>query len=361
MNLPPVLTLLSVLGALASTLLGCAAPDSTTSDPVGGPSHGGINGGGGIGVLCPSGLRVLDLYEAEEVHGLSVPSRFASLDEALGAFGVALVRHQAADTPAALEYWTPEKIAEQTRREIVDRFAFLPAGERLAFTGDATLPKLAPGCRFVQIARFEGAKSWDRIVQVDREYWSRLDFANQAALAYHEWIYWEAKRGGARTSDETRLMLGRVFAGVAGEPLFAPVYAAPERIWCGAGGGSGARPAAPGAPPQPVFDLYAIDETRDGVRGLGIYFLQFNGLYRLSRTSAFFPGATLAQMAASRLPELEASVLDLSSSGGRTWRFSIRSLSGINSVGPLTHVEVRASDAGSPLPGFSFGFCNWRR
>lgn len=242
---------------------------------------GWSSGGGGKGVLCDGKLEVLDLWEAEHLYHLRPRPAAPDFMGNLKAFN-ALTGRYFEDNPRdiRLPNYADQLLANE-RAWVLDRFEEIPPGSTLPVTRDATLPKIPPGCSFVQIA----INTQDDKYYRDPRLWKLLSPMGRAALVMHETIYREARDYGARTSDQIRRLIGLIFAHRPPEAIFKPLWSAPQIAHCLAGG--------PGTWPHGDFEFRAIDETREGRRGLGIYFETFQTSWPMGRVSAFIPGASL--------------------------------------------------------------------
>jgi hypothetical protein len=237
--------------------------------------RGGMESGGGKGVLCGTHLRVLDLYEIEAVHGGVVSKKYKDLDSNLAVYGTDLAVYRNDSYIDPLDSTVRQSVLTFIKNEIFPKFSDIPVGNQLPLTSDATLPQLPMGCQVLQIAIYAN----DGMIYRDRHLWDMLDIQNQAALILHEGIYHEAKKQGAQTSDQTRLIVGLAFTEKLPEPMLKPIWsAAAPRVWCGTDKTS---------PTQ--FEFFAINESRSGQQGIGIYFINFQGALPMERFSAFVP------------------------------------------------------------------------
>ncbi|HEY8269952.1 MAG TPA: hypothetical protein VIG33_03630 [Pseudobdellovibrionaceae bacterium] len=244
-------------------------------------AHGGMEGGGGKGVLCGTQVRVLDLYEAETIHHLPIPTSQNDLDANVAHHALALGYYQSETGFDQNNASYKELIFNFYKQEVIDKFSDIAPGTRLPFTPDATLPNLPSGCSFVQIALYAD----DGVLYRDRYYWDRLTIQDQAALILHEGIYRGRRLQGELMSDETRYIVGLTFARQLPEPIFKPMWNAPGSWWCGTKD-----------PMTERFELYAINESRNGKSGLGIYFVTFKNYFQYERTSAFVPGIAIRDL-----------------------------------------------------------------
>jgi len=237
--------------------------------------HGGMEGGGGKGVMCGTHLRVLDLYEIEAVHGGVISQKYKDLDSNLAVYGSDLAAYRNDSYIDPSDSTIRRSILASIKKEILPKFSDIPMGNQLPLTPDATLPQLPVGCQVLQIAIYAN----DGKIYRDRYLWDMLDVQNQAALILHEGIYHEAKKQGAQTSDQTRLIVGLAFTEKLPEPMLKPIWsAASPRVWCGTDRNS---------PVQ--FEFFSINESRNGQQGIGIYFINFRSVLPMERFSAFVP------------------------------------------------------------------------
>jgi hypothetical protein len=224
-----------------------------------------MEGGGGKGVLCSNGLRTLDLYEAEKIRHLLLSPAFHDVDAYLEQYGVDLSAYSSDSKfdPSDLnDAWKRKYILDFIKRWIEPKFVDIPSGDHLPATPDATLPTIPSGCSFVQIAIY----SDDGKIYRDVSFWNQLDARNQAALILHEFGYHFARARGALNSDKIRYLIGLTFAQKLPESVLKPIWNARQVLWCGTG-----EPEMIGAPFDPNgYELFGVDESRDGVQGLGM-------------------------------------------------------------------------------------------
>jgi hypothetical protein len=257
---------------------------ATTASAV----QGTKDGGGGKGVLCDGRLRVLDIYEAEEIRHLPAGKTFTDTEQNLRIYGTRVVREL---WPVAL----PDELADYLNTQMLSRVSLspIPAGARLPLTHDATVPPLPSNCVEVQIAVISEQEVTpvygDPVVHVDSEYWNMLDPYNQAALMLHESIYRYLRSSeGVALSDDTRMLIGTLMSETSRKPMFEPIWNNPsDLLICNVklkqADRSGKR----------QYELYGVEERRRGQKGLAIYFRTLDGLTMLGRTQAFIPGASL--------------------------------------------------------------------
>ncbi len=324
---------------LATGLLACQQSSSNPSAqgaPLTASMTGGVDGGGGKGVLCGSSLMTLDLFEAR-LHGLHPQARETQLNENLKFFGMELAQHLAESLDGLQDPQIPELILKEMNQAVVARFRDLPPGQRLPLTNDATVPPLPDNCSIVQIAVY----SQDGVIHRDAQYWNQLSLVEQTALILHEWIYHRARQYGALNSDESRKVIGMIFSGKNPEPLLSPFWAAGKKFWCGAGKQNSA---------QKLYEIFGVEEVRNGTPGIALYFRAFQSVYLASRTSAFLPGLTRDQFLSLNFQPMTVKVRN--ELMNTEWNFEIGPDAGFSSG-----YSLRAFANGEMSPEYSQGFC----
>jgi hypothetical protein len=302
---------------------------------------GGMEGGGGKGILCQSAsglsVRTLDLWEAENILGFKPIGNPINLDQNLENFGLALWKHRAVRPADFMRPDMPTQIRHLLEGTIIRSFSFIPKGQRLPLTSDATIPPLPPKCEVVQIAIYKP----DNSIQVDREYWDRLDAQEKAALVLHEYIYHQARNSGSLDSNESRHVVALIFTGNNPEPMFSPLWSANQYLTCHAEEPQGDHAI-------PTYQMYAVDETRNGVDGVALYFGELNGVTFSTRTSAFFSELKTQQLKDENFGA--ASSKAMNSFFNKSWPLTIEG----QGNGLVIHVN------GETKPK-SVGWCSWGR
>jgi hypothetical protein len=290
---------------------------------------GADGGGGGKGVLCNGKLRLLEVYEAEELHHLHVSQGELDSKAALKKYWPKLNQYFKEDSSDFSLLWNygPENSRipawEQMDRYVDKRIVDIPEGEHLPLSHDATLPKLRPGCKIVQILELEIPhlgpfdNDWQGPnvkIKRDLRYWNMLDGENQALLRLHELLYSvQGIRNRARpdaNSDDIRRIMGLIASGETPTPMGTVVGTAQERrytcrdghhvtpasneILCGASPAGFNRKTQSNVD-QEAFSYKVVAEKRNGQAGLGLYFRVVNGVRKVSEATAFLPGLTLKQ------------------------------------------------------------------
>lgn len=175
-------------------------------------SIGGMEGGGGKGVVCRDSdghiksAEVLDLYEARVQYQLMIPvSTKPYMLQAIEAISP-LKR-----TIVAFDYDAIVKSIYD-----IDRVKnVLPPGTKLQDVDDA-FPVILPGknCALEQFANYYN----DSNILIDGEIWQALDAQGKAALVVHEAIYRFMRTYGAKNSQKARINVGHLFAQTSLEP-----------------------------------------------------------------------------------------------------------------------------------------------
>lgn len=302
---------------------------------------GGVDGGGGTGVMCGDQVSTLDLFEAQS-SGLDLQTVSDDLDENIKYFGAKVSLHFAlesgpADIPTPGIQSRADFMLKVMKKEIVSKFRDIPDNQRLAFFSDATLPSLPTNCHFVQLAYYDDGTN---TLYRDPRYWSKMDVRNQTALIIHEYVYRRARRFKIKNSDETRKLIGHFFSLQPLEPLLSPLWNLKDNLWCTFG--------SPGR--TDLFEFYGKEETRGGQLGVAFYFDLFKNIFLTTRMSAFFPGYTLDQFTGGHFQKNTGS-LAIQRMVSRDWviEFSKDYESAMSGF--------RAYSKNSEIPRFSAGGC----
>lgn len=291
---------------------------------------GVISGGGGKGVKCGDQVTTLDLWEAVEIHGLQLEMELGNLDNELIYHAYGYLKQTQPDWNKLMNVSSQEILAA-VKKEIFDKQMFIPQGQRLSFTNDATLPVLKPGCEFIQIAVYAD----DGKIYFDREYWELLKPQAQASLIFHELAYLVSRRFGTLNSDEARTVIGKIFSTSAIIPNFPDSNG--RRAWCGAGGGQNR---------AETFEIYFYEEIQNGVSGVGAYFFALKNEYMLTQTYGFLPNVSLDQIGRGQFPSLQIPI-----------RNTTRKTSMTFEIGRGRSPFVRAWKSGDAVPVESWAVC----
>jgi hypothetical protein len=363
---------------------------------------GADGGGGGKGVLCNGKLRILDVYEAEEIHHLHVPQGALEEKAALEKYWAKLINYfqeSSSDFPMLWDY-APGSNARLPARwqmeQLVDkRMLDLPEGEHLPLSQDATLPKLKPGCKIVQILEldiphlgpFDNDWQGPNVkIKRDLTYWNMLDGENKALLRLHELTYnVQGIKNKARpnaNSDDIRRLLGLVASDKTPAPMGTVIGEQPERHFGCRDGHHVAPPssdiqcrAAPAGfdrtkgehVDQEAFKYKAVAETRNGQAGVGLYFTTESGVRKVAETSAFIPGMTLKQFSRQAFQNKPVRILTTAKGvvTDELFNVEIHFGYGAKDFPYMTEqdkqwehpISIRAWHKGEKPPPFSFGEC----
>lgn len=302
---------------------------------------GGMEGGGGKGVLCGNTVRLLDLYEGQ-LAGYPAPTSSGNFDQDFRNYVYKLSRQLSTpgvdvDAPGYLDGAVAD--AKQVLSQVID----IPGGQTLDFTNDATLPKIPSDCSFVQVAvNYVVQTSNDFSISVyrDKSLWDKMPMIDQIALMMHEYTYWQARVFGQTSSDDTRPMIARMFSGLDTYEMFSPIWKLSPTIWCSGNDQAG----------TDAWTVYAAPEAENGVSGTGFYFQFVKGELMSSRSRAFFPGLNpmdLVNVYFSTSAAAEANNVVLN----RKWLVEMQ-----RSAGNTLGLRITLQGAQSS-PDFSNGFC----
>lgn len=211
-----------VIGTLLIGLLGSSV----------GFAHGGMHGGGGIGVRCNGKLELLDLFEARQ-QGFKLIKEPTSNHKAIELAAQKLTEH----------FWNPETIPFKEAQDMV-RDTFITAiykgsgavqtvnedgsikeyplvsVAQLPLSNDTGLITLPTGCQLEQIIFFDDQEQNIIVIKSKLNELSRLD---RMALVIHEVAYLQYRMGPMNvndpywgkdrmiTSQETREFVARLF------------------------------------------------------------------------------------------------------------------------------------------------------
>jgi len=253
-------------------------------------SYGGMESGGGIGVLCKNGpnetLQLLDIWEAENVYQFGTPKDHGSIDRNV-------TQWEREWTEAQGGIYDPHlyDIKKQVTR------IFVPVSI-ISLTNDfSTWRALPVNCQYIQIAKFidppNGTKLedlWDKSkIQIVMSLYRKLDNVNKAALLLHEFNYF-----GIRFQANGRAL---------------PFGSDDARIWVAAEATGNSKLVAPMAPASTVCNFtidgsnefihhfYAQNEFNyDGIRGVRFYFAWINGYVLPLKATFFVPGLSEADL-----------------------------------------------------------------
>jgi len=168
---------------------------------------GGVDGGGGKGVVCRNDqnqitkAEVLDIYEGRVQYGHTVQSSSDS------------IMSQAEE---AIRYISKgrSKIFQDSVLQMANfinlRKRILPDGTGLEDINDSHHVIVPKGCKVEQLANFTKQNQ----ILIDGEIWKSLDNTNKAALLVHEALYKWFRNYGATNSIRARKFVSLGFMGI---------------------------------------------------------------------------------------------------------------------------------------------------
>lgn len=303
--------------------------------------RGGMEGGGGKGVLCGTNLRVLDIYEAEEVYHLKPVQKYSTIQDNVFHYGDPLARYWSIGSKEANDPKLPQEFMSALQEDVLDIFSDIQTGTTLPTTNDATLPKLPPDCSVVQIAVYSDKAG--RIYR-DRNLWDKLDAYNQTALILHEIYYHAAREINATLSDDTRRLIGLTMFNQLPEPLWKPLWDQKSILDCSAGDNFFSDS------PKISLALQGKDDIQNGQSGVLFISNILDGQLSVFRVTGFIPGATMNQVASSPSGKWLSVLTDQLT--GQTWNLELNTNNNL--------VNARAWKTGEVTPAFKSGVCDFQ-
>jgi hypothetical protein len=303
----------------------------TGGKPAAAGALGTSNGGGGKGVQCGSSLMVLDLYEAG-LRGKPLLRAYPTYDENVAVYGAAVGNFMNDPTGILI---TGDIVRQAMKEHFDPKIKYVPYGQRLPATQDASLPVLPANCQFVQIAIWEKNDE----IKIDRELWERLPPQHQAALALHELIYLADRKNGANTSDESRFVIADIFTNPAPRARMGPFLSNTDRVMCFAGGGDSQ---------TPKFEFFAYGEIRNSARGVGFYFRSVADNYMMALTEGFLANMRTEDLIGEQKFIAGTKISNVARAG--FWNLEFQTYDSGNLL-------VRAWKDGASRPEYSNGYC----
>jgi hypothetical protein len=334
---------LLILGT-AIFLAACSGNPSALVPNAAAQSEGAGSSGGGKGVLCHGSLRTLDLYEAEEIYHLPIPQLFNDLDSNLTEYGTRLKYYLTNEPFDVTDLTIRAGVLADMKTEIISLIQDIPTGTTLPSTNDATLPVLEAGCSVVQIAVYDDAAN---IIKRNLTLWNQLSIADQTALLLHESLYKDAREMNAKTSDDTRRIIGLTLSDQVLDAELKPILGKPH-LGCFSFDSAGNHFGA---------GFYVVADFQQGTPGVSLYFQFLNNTFVLGRTSIFLPNVTLDSFRSGPFPVVDVhtpeAIFD------RDWEIKISSASTNNVPSPtaLPEFQIQAQAVGSPIMVPSAGIC----
>jgi hypothetical protein len=242
--------------------------------------EGGMEGGGGIGVQCGNKLRTLDVYEAEEIYNVPTAKKFSTVTENLDIYGYPLAEYYA-NRIEEIQDGTVKSEFNDDIQYIQTLFSDISNGKTLKLSKDATLPKIPSTCTFKQIAFYDDNK--EKIFR-DPKLWAMLDSHGKASLILHEYYYAAARGVNAKTSDDTRRLIGLAMFGKLPEPLHKRLWGkADDQILTCTGGDQEEGPSGHST-------FHAYNDMKNGVAGVTLLFEVINDTFVSFLHEAFVAG-----------------------------------------------------------------------
>ncbi|WP_374077014.1 hypothetical protein [Bdellovibrio bacteriovorus] len=161
---------------------------------------GGVDGGGGKGIVCRDAQGViqsaelLDLYEGKSMYGLNIRKSDLPIQEQ--------VNKALQVIPA-----TSRSLFEVFADIVIRKMVLLPSGTKLLPVDDSFEIILPKGCEAEQVAHYY---SDDRIL-VDRDIWDHMSETDKSALILHEAVYRVNRAMGAKDSRGSRHTVMHLF------------------------------------------------------------------------------------------------------------------------------------------------------
>lgn len=256
-------------------------------------ADGPSSSGGGAALVCRSSegkieySELLDLYEARVVmhRPLVQPTGSVTRDYFLAAANT--YRLQGAPGLADRE----KAAIEENLRRFFDIAQMTAPGVKLPTLGDlGEAPQAPEGCAIEQLAIFH-----DEIpnrVEIDSEIWNSLNSVNRSALVTHEAYYAWERTLRERTSQNTRVAVGIIYAASGVEPVKSGVpqdaltcFSEDPRFLRQHGRSSGSDRLS-------SFSVYPV-MTPEG-KGTRLQFGQIGGRPILTKTTVEIPGVEFA-------------------------------------------------------------------
>ncbi|OQW53306.1 MAG: hypothetical protein A4S09_07900 [Proteobacteria bacterium SG_bin7] len=191
---------------------------------------GEVSSGGGQAIVCRDQLgkieksQVLDLYEAER-RGITIRQPSDNF-EAEYSKQMLEMHRLTGEGPSELS-----DIAANLKDSFQKLYYFLPSGVRLKVVQDIGKTISPPkDCRLEQLAVYRDDQNR---IDINSEIWKSLSVVDQVALMVHESVYRDYRTAGDKTSENSRVIVGRLFAR---EPLTSALESLPTDSWqCSAG------------------------------------------------------------------------------------------------------------------------------
>lgn len=153
-------------------------------------SDGGVDGGGGNGVVCRdssdsiTSVRMLDLYEGEILYSLQFSDSFSTVENALKEVS------QKMHAPH-LEYMFLSTL---------NNFKMLPTGVRLKPINDSGHIFIPSNCKIEQVANYYNSK----MIYVVSDFYNKMSLTDKVGLIVHETLYYMDRLNNVTNSRYSR-------------------------------------------------------------------------------------------------------------------------------------------------------------
>jgi hypothetical protein len=164
-------------------------------------SSGGVDGGGGKGVVCRNksgkitSAEALDLYEGRVMWGLNIKKSTAPMEQQ--------IQHALAVIPE-----TSRLLIESRADIILKKMRLTPPGTQLLPVEDSFEVLLPRGCAGEQLANYYN----DNLILISGDIWAQLSQTDRAALILHEAVYAVNRMAQASDSRQSRHVVANIFA-----------------------------------------------------------------------------------------------------------------------------------------------------
>lgn len=221
----------------------------------------GEKGNGGYSVVCRDennfiiSAELLDIYEGKTLYKLEYPTDEFAVDTLLTVAKYKMKEHTAFSSKLEKELATVD-----------ESMIFIPLGNELESTDDASPVIKKKGCQFEQLANYTDEGE----LIVSQEIYEQLDNVNKAAFRLHEAIYsLRRKARGDETSQSTRRLTAHILAKngnkkiidrLTNESMYQPDA---KKLPCGLKGSLEERIESCSYQARPIGSMYLVTRTTD--------------------------------------------------------------------------------------------------
>lgn len=173
-------------------------PDATPKMEVSNLNTGGVDGGGGKGIVCRDSsnniksAEILDLYEGRTMYGLEIIKSSEPMD---------------AQIDKALEKLSNNLSVSAFVSLVKKKMVLLPPDTELVPVDDSFEALFPKDCKAEQLAHYYS----DEKVLINGDIWNHLTETDRAALILHEAIYRLNRSVGAKDSRQSRHVVMSLF------------------------------------------------------------------------------------------------------------------------------------------------------